>query len=103
MTLTGAERAALRAEAQKLKALAHVGQHGITAAVLQSIDDVLRTRELGKIQFGRSTEVSAKDAANDLAEKLGAEVVQVIGRAVTLYRHNPDLPHRPGDEPAWRR
>jgi RNA-binding protein YhbY len=32
-----------------------------------------------------------------------AEVIQVIGRTVTLYRQNPDIKGKAGDPPPWRR
>ena len=35
------------------------------------------------------------------AARLGAEVVQTIGRTFTVYRHNPALPK--GELPPWRR
>jgi RNA-binding protein YhbY len=31
-----------------------------------------------------------------------AEVVQVIGRTASLYRHNPDLKRKPGAPPPWK-
>jgi RNA-binding protein len=102
MSMTGKERAALRAEAHHLSPLVHVGQHGMTPTLVQSLDDVLRTRELVKVQLGRAVDISAKEAAADLAESVRAEVVQVIGKTVTLYRHNPDLERKKGDLPPWR-
>jgi RNA-binding protein len=102
MSLSSKERAALRAEAHHLSASVHVGHHGVTDAVLQTIDDALRTHELVKIQLGRSGETSAKDAANEIAAAVHADIVQVIGKTATLYRENPDLP-RKGDTPPWRK
>ena len=102
MAMTGKERAALRAEAHHLTPLVHVGQHGLTPAVFQALDDALRTHELVKVQLGRTVEVPAKDAANALATEASAEVVQVIGRTATLYRHNPELKRKAGDPPPWR-
>ena len=67
----------------------HLGQHGITDALRQTIDDALRTRELVKIQFTKNAAVGVKDAANELATALSADVVQVIGRTATLYRERP--------------
>jgi RNA-binding protein len=101
--LSGKDRASLRAEAHHLIAAVHVGQHGITPALVQSLDDALRTRELVKVQLGRQVEVKARDAAQELASAVRAEVVQVIGKTVTLYRENPDLPRKKGDLPPWRR
>ena len=101
MTMSGKERAALRAEAHHLNVLVHIGHQGLTPTVLKSIDDVLRTHELVKVQVAKAGELSAKDAANDIAGRLGAEVIQVIGRTCTVYRENPEL--KDGELPPWRR
>jgi RNA-binding protein len=102
MTLTSKERAALRAEAHHLQPLVHIGHHGLTDALQQTLDDALRTHELVKVALVKSTDVSAKDAAHQLAERLGADVVQTIGRTCTLYRENPDLERKKGAAPPWR-
>jgi RNA-binding protein len=102
MPLSSKERAALRAEAHRLSASVHVGQHGLTDSVRQTVDDDLRTHELVKIQFTKSSGVDVKDAANQLAGALAADVVQVIGKTATLYRENPELKRKEG-VPPWRR
>ena len=112
MTMTAKLRAALRAECNTLQATVHVGKDGLTQAVMQSLDDALRTRELVKIQFSKNADVDAKASANraelrdgeatrgratiaslanEVAASVGADVVQTIGRTATLYRENPDL------------
>ena len=101
--MKGSERADLRGEAHHLKVTVHLGQHGITDAVANALDDVLRTHELVKCQVAKGGELSAKEAAGTLATRAGAEVVQVIGRTFTLYRHSPDLHKKPGARPPWRR
>lgn len=102
MTMRGKDRAVLRAEAHHLKPTVHVGQHGVSDTVVQSLDEALSARELVKIQLGRNSPVDVKTAANELAESLGAEVVQVIGRTTTLYRENPEIERKPGAPPPWR-
>ena len=102
-SLSGKDRAALRAEAHHLTPTVHVGQHGLTPTLLQSLDDALRTRELVKVQLGRQVELKAKEAAQSLAEATSSSVVQVIGKTVTLYRENPEIPGKKGDPPPWRR
>jgi RNA-binding protein len=102
MTLSSKERAELRAEAHHLTPSVHIGHQGLTDTVLETLDDALRTRELVKIALARTTDVSAKDAAHQLAEKLGADVVQTIGRTCTLFRENPELPRKKGAAPPWR-
>ncbi len=103
MALSGKDRAALRAECNKLSASVHVGKEGMTDALLQSLDDALRTHELVKVALNRTVDVKPKAAAADLAEALGAEVIQTIGKTATLYRHNPKLKRKKGDLPPWRR
>src|SRR5215208_1427801 len=101
MSLTGKDRAALRGEAHHLKPLVHIGHSGLTPALVKSLDDVLRTHELVKSQVAQAGDLSARDAANQAASMMKAEVVQVIGRTFTLYRENPDL--KRGETPPWRR
>jgi RNA-binding protein len=102
MTMTGKERAALRSECNRLKPTLHVGTEGVTPAVVQALDEALRTRELVKIQLNKTADVSAKEAANQLAGRVRAEVIQTIGKTASLYRHNPDLKRKPGALPPWR-
>jgi RNA-binding protein len=102
MTLTSKERAELRAEAHHLTALVHVGHQGLTDTLMQTLDDALRTHELVKVALAKTTDVKPKDAAHEIAEKLGADVVQTIGRTCTLYRENPDLKRKKGAAPPWR-
>ena len=101
--MKGSVRAGLRAEAHHLDPTVHVGQHGITPALVSSLDDALRTRELVKVKLGKGAEVKPKEAAGELAAATGSEVVQVIGRTATFYRENPDLPRKKGDLPPWKR
>ena len=89
-TMRGKDRAQLRAEAHHLAPAVHMGAQGITEALLKSLDETLRARELVKVKIGKGAELGAREAANDLAERTGAEVVQVIGRTFTLFRENPE-------------
>jgi RNA-binding protein len=101
--MKGRERAELRAEAHHLDPTVHVGQHGLTPAVIGSLDDALRTRELVKVKLGAKDLIKTKDAANALALATNSAVVQVIGRTATLFRENPDIEKRRGELPPWRR
>jgi RNA-binding protein len=101
-SLSGKERAALRADANRLSATVHVGQQGLSPSLMKSLDDALRTHELVKVHLGRSAGLSPKEAAQQLAGATRAQVIQVIGNTTTLYRHNPDLERKPGGQPPWR-
>jgi RNA-binding protein len=91
MTLSSKQRAELRAQAHHLQVMVHIGHQGVTDTVSQTLDDALRTKELVKIQFAKNFDGKPKDAANDVATHMSAEVVQAIGRTATLYRKNPEL------------
>ena len=99
--MKGRERAALRADAHHLSPTVHVGKEGLSASLITSLDDTLRTHELVKVKLGKSVEVKAKDAAGALALATKSEVIQVIGRTATFYRENPDL--KKGELPPWKR
>ena len=102
--MRGKERAELRAEAHHLDPTVHVGQHGLTSAVITSLDDALRTRELVKVKLGyKDDQIKPKEVAESLALATNAAVVQVIGRTATLFRENPEIRKRSGELPAWRK
>jgi len=102
MPLSSKERAELRAEAHHLSPGVHIGHQGLTPAVVQSLDDALRTRELVKVQLSKNADEKPRELANRLGAEVGADVVQVIGRTATFYRENPELERKPGAPPPWR-
>ena len=99
MTMTGKERAALRSECNRLKPTVHVGAEGLTASVASALDEALTARELVKVQLLRTVDVTAREAAQALASRVRAEVIQTIGRTATLYRKNPKLKRKEGVKP----
>jgi len=103
MAMSSKRRAELRAEAHHLKPSVHVGQQGMTSALLHSLDDALRTHELVKIQVSRRSPTAVRDMVPELARRLHADIVQVIGGTASLYRENPTLERKPDAPPPWRR
>ena len=101
--MKGKERAELRSEAHHLTPTVHIGQHGLTPALINSLDDALRTRELVKVKLGNKDDTKPKDVANALALATNSDVVQVIGRTATLFRENPEMDKKRGDIPPWRK
>ena len=77
--MTSKERAALRAKANGLEPIIQLGKEGISENLLTQIDDTLDTRELIKIRVHL-------ESAQKLAAPLCAEVIQVIGGIIVLYR-----------------
>lgn len=85
--MTSKERAALRAKANGLEPVIQLGKEGISENLLTQIDDTLDTRELIKIRVHLETAPQTpKELAQQLAEPLGADVIQVIGGIIVLYR-----------------
>lgn len=90
--MTSKERAALRAKANSEDALFQIGKGGLSDSLLKQTEDALKARELIKLRvLLESTPISAREAADSIAATLGAEVVQVIGGVIVLYRFNPEL------------
>jgi RNA-binding protein len=102
MSLTSKERKELRAEAHHLSIIVHVGKDGLTPTLLEAMDDALRAKELVKIGLTKGADDDVKTVANKIADTMGADVVQVIGKTATLYRENPQLRRKPGAAPPWR-
>ena len=88
--ITGKQRSELKKLAQDLKPTVMIGKEDITPNVIAAIDDYLNAHELVKVQIQEGSLVEPKDAANAIAEELGAEFVQAIGRRFVLYRRAAD-------------
>lgn len=90
--MTGKERAAKRAEAHNLKPIFQLGKGGVNDAFINQIDEALTARELFKIKvLLESSPVKPKEAAKEISERTGAEVIGVIGGTIILYRYSPEL------------
>ena len=83
--LTSKQRAALRKAANGLDPVFQVGKGEIDETLIKSTTDCLAARELIKMKVLETSLYSAREAAELLAEKTGAEVVQVIGSKFVLF------------------
>ena len=90
--MTSKERADLRAKANALEAVFQIGKGGISDALIAQTDDVLRVRELIKLKVLLETSPEKpKELAKSIALATGAEVIQVVGGSIVLFRANPEL------------
>jgi RNA-binding protein len=85
-------RRRLRAAGHHLAPVVQVGKEGVTAAVLRQLDGALRTHELVKVRVGTGSPEDRHQAAGRLGEEAGAQVAQVLGRTVLVYRRHPERP-----------
>lgn len=88
--ITGKQRSALKKMAQELKPTVMIGKDELTPSVIVAVDDYLAAHELVKVQIQEGAELDPKETANAIAEELGAEFVQAIGRRFVLYRQAAD-------------
>lgn len=90
--MTGKERAAFRAQANSLEPLFQIGKGGMSEALIKQTDDALRARELIKVKvLLESSPETPRQVADALAEATKADVIQVIGGVIVLYRESPEL------------
>ena len=88
--ITGKQRSELKKLAQDLKPTVMIGKEDITPTVISAIDDYLNAHEIVKVQIQEGSLMEPKEGANQIAEELGAEFVQAIGRRFVLYRRAAD-------------
>ena len=90
--LTSKQRAKLRTLANPLETILQVGKGGIGEQLVKQVDDALTARELVKLHALETAPMAPGELAALLAEATGAQVVQVIGRKLVLYRKNLKKP-----------
>ena len=84
--LTSKQRAALRGLANSLQSVTQVGKSGVTDEVCESIEVALDSKELIKLTVLETAPLTARETADEVSERLGADVVSVIGRKFVLFR-----------------
>ena len=83
------ERKALKARAHALDPVVHVGDKGLTDAVLAEIGRALDAHELIKVRAGGMGRVEREAALDEICARLGAQAVQHIGKVFVLFRARP--------------
>lgn len=90
--LTSKQRAFLKGIAANIDPTFQVGKGGVNDAQVQQIDDYLKAHEIIKIKCLDNSMYTAREAAEEIAAKIGAEVVITIGSKAVLYKKNPEKP-----------
>ena len=81
-------RIKLRSLAMTIKPTLWVGKDGFSENVLKQIEEELFNHELVKISLQDNIEIPTEFELGEIATKLSADVVTVIGRKVVLYKHS---------------
>lgn len=84
--MTTKQRAALRSMANTIQPILHIGKDGINDNLVQQAWDALEARELIKVTVQRNAPMYAREACEELCERVHAEPVQVIGNRFVIYR-----------------
>lgn len=88
--LTGKQKRYLRSLAHHLDPIFQIGKGGINDQLVQGVQEALEARELIKVSILQNNMEDRDLTAQELAEQTGAELVQVIGRTIVLYRESVD-------------
>lgn len=86
--LNSRQRAQLRSMANGIETIFQIGKGGIGDQLKKQVDEALEARELIKLRTLEASPQTSRDAAENIAEAVGAEVVQVIGSCFVLYRQS---------------
>ena len=88
--LTGKEKRILRGMGNQLKTELWVGKEGISAGTVHALTNAFNTKELVKVKLQDSCPLDKQDVARQLCADAGAELVQIIGNTMLLYRPFPE-------------
>ena len=84
--MTTKQRAALRAMANTMQPILHIGKEGIGPNLCKQAWDALEARELIKVTVQKNAPLDAREACAELCQRVHAEPVQVIGNRFVIYR-----------------
>ncbi len=88
--LTSKQRAYLRSMSNGLDTIFQIGKGGVTDEICRQLDAALEARELVKARVLQNSDYTAKEAANEIADSIGADVVSVVGSKFVLYKESKE-------------
>ena len=94
MKLTNNQKKYLRSLAHDLKPFVMIGQHGLSESVIAEIESTMLKHVLIKIKLRVSDRDEKQGIINKIIKFSEAELVQVIGGIIVIYRpfeDNPDI------------
>jgi RNA-binding protein len=78
--------------AVEMNPLIQIGRDGGSDSVIKELDSALEAHELVKVKILQNANVDKDSLATDLANGTGAEVAQIIGNTILLYRRATQKP-----------
>ncbi|MDF2857165.1 MAG: RNA-binding protein [Neobacillus sp.] len=86
--LTGKQKRFLRSQAHHLDPIFQVGKGGVNENMIKQVAEALEARELLKISVLQNCEEDKTDVAEQISKGAKAEIVQVIGNTIVLYKES---------------
>ena len=84
--LRGKQKRYLRSLATQIKPIFQVGKSGVSDNMIEQMKEALEKRELIKISILQNCIEDKDDVATSLLEGTNAELVQIIGNQIVLYK-----------------
>ncbi|MEC1715625.1 ribosome assembly RNA-binding protein YhbY [Schinkia azotoformans] len=86
--LTGKQKRFLRSKAHHLNPIFQVGKGGVNENMIKQIGEALEARELIKVSVLQNCEFDRDEVAESLAKGAKAELVQIIGNTIVLFKES---------------
>lgn len=86
--LTGKQKRFLRSKAHHLNPIFQVGKGGVNENMVRQINEALEVRELIKVSILQNCDEDKDTVAQQLVEGCAAELVQIIGHTIVLYKES---------------
>lgn len=86
--LTGKQKRFLRSKAHHLNPIFQVGKGGVNENLIKQIGEALEARELLKVSILQNCDEDREDVATQLSKGARAELVQIIGNTIVLYKES---------------
>jgi RNA-binding protein len=93
---SGKLRRSLRAHGHALSPIVQIGKGGLTPAVIKQVEQALADHELVKVKVDADSPDDRFAAAERLSAQPGVNVVQIVGRAILIYKRHPQKPRFEG-------
>lgn len=90
--LSGKQRRYLRGLGNQLQPVVWVGLKGVNEGVLAALESAFNNADLLKIKLQEGFAGDRHEVAEQLARASKAELVQVLGKTILLYRRHPENP-----------
>lgn len=88
--MTTKQRAYLKSLAMTMDPIIQIGKNSMSPELTQAVKEALDARELIKISVLKNCADDPKELAAMMAERTHAQVVQVIGKKIVLYKEGKD-------------